>query len=169
MIKTEYKIKFSIDDDEFDLVIKEPNLEQKKLLEQKANEQKDKFISLEQKAKDESELNLKINEINETILINKDLIKESSPKDKLMLLIENKNLIKEKTALLKDLAKLSAQNEIINTINDDLENLFKFKLDLLLDGVDRDKFISSIKAKGISYKLIWQYLDESIKEAQEKK
>ena len=86
-----------------------------------------------------------------------------------MLLIENKNLIKEKTALLKNLAKLSAQNEIINTINDDLENLFKFKLDLLLGGADRDKFISSIKAKAISYKLVWQYLDESIKEAQEKK
>lgn len=169
MIKTEYKIVLEIDDEVFNLVVKEPNLKERKELEAKAENQKAKFAELEVKAKRESALNAKINEINETIAINKELIKESKLSERITLLLENKKLIKEKANLVKELGDLNEATNIINDINADLESLFSFKIDLLIFGDDRERFLATIKNKGISSRLVWDSINEALRTAQEKK
>lgn len=169
MIKTEYKIVLEIDDEVFNLVVKEPNLKERKELEAKAENQKAKFAELEAKAKRESVLNAKINEINETITINKELIKESKLSEKITLLLENKKLIKEKANLVKELGDLNEATNIINDINADLESLFSFKIDLLIFGDDRERFLATIKNKSISSRLVWDSINEALRTAQEKK
>lgn len=169
MIKTEYKIVLEIDDEVFNLVVKEPNLKERKELEAKAENQKVKFAELEAKAKRESALNAKINEINETIAINKELIKESKLGERITLLLENKKLIKEKANLVKELGDLNEATNIINDINADLESLFSFKIDLLIFGDDRERFLATIKNKSISSRLVWDSINEALRTAQEKK
>lgn len=169
MIKTEYKIVLEIDDEVFNLVVKEPNLKERKELEAKAENQNAKFAELEAKAKCESALNAKINEINEIIAINKELIKESKLSERITLLLENKKLIKEKANLVKELGDLNEATNIINVINADLESLFSFKIDLLIFGDDKERFLATIKNKSISSRLVWDSINEALRTAQEKK
>ncbi|MDA3046712.1 hypothetical protein OFO10_06025 [Campylobacter sp. VBCF_06 NA8] len=168
MIKTEYKISLEIDSDMFSLVVKEPNLTERKDLELKAENQKAKIRELENKAKEQSDINLRLNELNETIQINKELIKNCDIKDKISLLFENKKLVKEKTELCKKLGEFSA-DEIAKSLNDDLESLFAYKIDLLVLGDDKERFKNTLKDKGLSSRIVWEAINEAIKEAQAKK
>lgn len=168
MIKTEYKISLEIDSDVFSLIVKEPNLTERKDLELKAENQKAKMSELEAKAKAQSDINLRLNELNETIQINKELIKNCDIKDKISLLYENKKLVKEKTELCKRLGEFNA-DEIAKNLNDDLESLFAYKIDLLVLGDDKERFKGVLKEKGLSSRIVWEAINEAIKEAQTKK
>ena len=168
MIKTIYKIELQIDDESFNLVVREPNFKEKKQLEIKASEHKPLLEKIENLAKKESEINARLGEIAALIDTNNEILRASNLGDKVKLLLENKAFISERASLKNELLSLNESADLINELDEKLEELFKFKSQMLLSG-QIERLNLAMNEKNISHKLLWEHLNLEISKAQEKK
>lgn len=158
MITTEYKINLKIDDEVFELEIKDPSKKEKQALEAKAN-QSMKALNELQNLNDELSLNESI------IKTNSDLIKQNSALDKTKLLLENKELLIRNAAIKKDLSNLQNQDDI----SANLERLFRLRSELFISGEDKERLFKTLDEKGVRYENLWQHLNSEILKENEKK
>lgn len=158
MITTEYKINLTIDDEVFELKIKDPSKKEKQSLEAKANESM-KTLNELQNLNDELSLNESI------IKTNSDLIKQNSALDKTKLLLENKELLIKNAAIKKDLSNLQNQDDI----SANLERLFRLRSELFISGEDKERLFKTLDEKGVRYESLWEHLNKEILKENEKK
>lgn len=158
MITTEYKINLKIDDEVFELKIKDPSKKEKQSLEAKANESM-KTLNELQNLNDELSLNESI------IKTNSDLIKQNSALDKTKLLLENKELYIRNAAIKKDLSNLQNQDDI----SANLERLFRLRSELFISGEDKERLFKTLDEKGVRYESLWEHLNKEILKENEKK
>lgn len=158
MITTEYKINLKIDDEVFELEIKDPSKKEKQALEAKAN-QSMKTLNELQNLNDELSLNESI------IKTNSDLIKQNSALDKTKLLLENKELLIRNAAIKKDLLSLQNQDDI----SANLERLFRLRSELFISGEDKERLFKTLDEKGVRYESLWEHLNKEILKENEKK
>lgn len=158
MITTEYKINLQIDDEVFELEIKDPSKKEKQALEAKAN-QSMKALNELQNLNDELSLNESI------IKTNSDLIKQNSTLDKTKLLLENKELLIKNAAIKKDLSNLQNQDDI----SANLERLFRLRSELFISGGDKERLFKTLDEKGVKYENLWEHLNKEILKENEKK
>ena len=158
MITTEYKINLKIDDEVFELEIKDPSKKEKEALEAKAN-QSMKVLNELQNLNDELSLNESI------IKTNSDLIKQNSALDKTKLLLENKELLIKNAAIKKDLSDLQNQDDI----SANLERLFRLRSELFISGGDKERLFKTLDEKGVRYESLWEHLNKEILKENEKK
>ena len=158
MITTEYKINLKIDDEVFELEIKDPSKKEKEALEAKAN-QSMKALNELQNLNDELSLNESI------IKTNSDLIKQNSALDKTKLLLENKELLIKNAAIKKDLLNLQNQDDI----SANLERLFRLRSELFISGEDKERLFKTLDEKGVRYESLWEHLNKEILKENEKK
>lgn len=166
MIKTKYEIKFSIDDDEFDIVVREPNAKEKKELDLKSQNAKSILDKMQSLADKETELNSELLSVQNEIEINKEIIANAEIKDKIALLWENKKLNKRIGEIKSEIKNLGDSEKLLKDFEAALEESFKFKTSLL---IENSEFIKFINDKAISHKLVWEVLNQKIIKAQEKK
>ena len=88
MIKTKYEIKFSIDDDEFDIVVREPNAKEKKELDLKSQNAKSILDKMQSLADKETELNSELLSVQNEIEIKKEINANEDIKDKIAIFLE---------------------------------------------------------------------------------
>lgn len=169
MIKTKYKIEINIDDDIFHVEIKEPDLKEKKELELKNETSKELLGKIEELANDETKTNNRLNEINDLISVNNEILRACSLGDKVKILLENKELIKERAGLLKEKEKYGKSTDLLKDFDEALENAFKFKSELLIGGADKDRLLKELNIKNIAHKKLWDDLNVRINEALKKK
>lgn len=169
MIQTQYKITLNIDEQEFNIVVAEPNATQKKSLELKADEQKKRLDELSELNLQREQLNLEVNNKERIISINTELLKTSSDGEKTALLKENKALSDDILSLKKQIASLSNELKKGESINADFEALMEYKAQLLLSGDDKDKLFELVKERGVSFSLLWQEISEAVLKASQKK
>lgn len=169
MIQTQYKIAVNIDEQEFNIVVAEPNETQKKSLELKANEQKKRLDELSELNLQREQLNLEVNNKERVISINTELLKTSNDSEKTALLKENKALSDDILSLKKQIASLNNELKKGESINADFEVLMEYKAELLLSGADKDKLFEIVKERGISFSLLWQEISENVLKASQKK
>lgn len=167
MIKTKYFVNLAINESEFELEVREPNLTEKKELELRAANSGEKIKSLENLAKKENALNIRIAEINELISVNKELLRQLSISDKITLLNENKALIKERGEKQKELSELEDNKNLISEIENDLESVFEFKTQTLISA--GTEFYKTLRQNNISFRTLWEHLDVLISKEREKK
>ncbi|QKF64557.1 hypothetical protein [Campylobacter corcagiensis] len=165
MIKTRYSINFIVDDESFNIEVKDPSLKEKKELEDmtlKSREALDEFNSMNAK---KQTLLSQIEYKKELIRVNKELLKQSP--NKFELLSENKTILKE----IADLdAKLKSLKDInLEKINDELESVLEYKNNLLISGDDKERLLSALKEKGISNQKFWEILGLEVAKEMEKK
>lgn len=158
MITTEYKVNLKIDDEVFELEIKDPSKKEKQSLEAKANESM-KALNELQNLNDELSLNESI------IKTNSDLIKQNSALDKTKLLLENKELLIKNAAIKKDLLSLQNQDDI----SANLERLFRLRSELFISGGDKERLFKTLDEKGVKYESLWEHLNKEILKENEKK
>lgn len=158
MITTEYKVNLKIDDEVFELEIKDPSKKEKQSLEAKAN-QSMKALNELQNLNDELSLNESI------IKTNSDLIKQNSALDKTKLLLENKELLIKNAAIKKDLLSLQNQDDI----SSNLERLFRLRSELFISGGDKERLFKTLDEKGVRYESLWEHLNKEILKENEKK
>lgn len=164
MLKTEYKVNLQIDDKEFLLTVKDPDLKDKKALEIKTNEQKEELEKLD-KQRLKFEENLKEIEYKQRILnVNEELLSDPNFATKTEILLENKNLIKEINSLKKELKEPNYDN-----LSKKLEELLEYKSRLLISGEQKEEFLNVVANKAISHKLIWEEISNGVKVATQKK
>ncbi|MCI6988419.1 MAG: hypothetical protein MR902_02465 [Campylobacter sp.] len=152
MIKTSYKIELIIDDESFDLIVREPNLAEKIELENKT-------LEISKKLKEQESINETINLNSNLIKTNEALIR-SDFKDKSKLLLENKELIKTNSKLKKELINLS-------DLYKDLEVAYAYRTSILIDG-NKDRLFKTLTNKGISHEALWAEIAKEIESAKEK-
>lgn len=169
MIKTTYKIELEIDDDIFHIEVCEPNLKAKKELEIKAKEHKPLLQDIENLAKKESAIDARLNEISSLIDVNNEILKASNLGDKAPLLLENKELIKERAKLKNEILSLNESANLISELDAKLEELFKFKSEILLSGADISTLKETLNEKNISHKTLWEHIESKTVKAREKK
>lgn len=166
MIKTKYEIKFSIDDDKFDIVVREPNAKEKKELDLKSQNAKSILDKIQSLADKETELNSELLSVQNEIEINKEIIANAEIKDKIALLWENKKLNKRIGEIKSEIKNLGDSEKLLKDFETALEESFKFKTSLL---IENSEFIKFINDKAISHKLVWEVLNQKIIKAHEKK
>lgn len=166
MIKTKYEIQFSIDDDKFDIVVREPNRGEKKELDLKSQNAKSILDKMQSLADKETELNSELLSVQNEIEINKEIIANAEIKDKITLLWENKKLNKRIGEIKSEIKNLGNSEKLLKDFDIALEESFKFKTSLL---IENSEFIKFINDNAISHKLVWEVLNQKIIKAQEKK
>lgn len=158
-ISTQFKINFTIDDESFDLIIKEPNFKERKELEILATTEKERLENFAKIGKEKDKISIEINELEQIIEANKEIIKIGDFSDKIKLLIENKNLIKKLKELKTELLKFNDFN--FNDFNSGFENVLKTKAEMLITGSDKVRFFEILSQKGVSFKLLWEKIGET--------
>nr|WP_321321510.1 hypothetical protein [uncultured Campylobacter sp.] len=169
MIKTKYNAKISIDDKEFNVVVSEPSLAQRKELEIKASEQKAKLDELSAINLQREELSLEIANKEKILSINTELLSTLNAQQKAELLKENKSICADILGLKKQASKLSAQLKSGDEINAQFEKLMEYKALMLVSGADKDELFALIKERGIAFSTLWSELNEAVLKDSQKK
>lgn len=167
MIKTEYKINFAINDENFNIIVKEPSLKEKKELELALKPSRELLENSQKNEIKRANLNRAIKENEEMILINKELSNQSGFGDKFSLLMENKTLLKKNKELNLELEKIELVN--FNEIEAEFERVLGLKNEMLISGDDKEKLLNTLKEKGIKNSYFWEILSSLIIKEQEKK
>jgi hypothetical protein len=163
MIKTKYDVAIMIDEREFNVVLSEPNKQDKEELKAISESRLESF-------KMRDALSAKLTEKTEEYELNKQLIKdvgfEVNLGVKAKLLWEQKELNRELHTLRKEISDLDAGSA---SIDEALESLFKKRFDLLVSGADKESLKSVVETHGIAYKELFIELGKLVVEAKEKK
>jgi hypothetical protein len=159
MIKTQYEIDISVDDENFSVTLKEPNEAQREELGElsKGN------IELYEKR---AELVTTLDEKNGEFAINKELISCSSIGDKLSLLLEQKKLYFETNKLKREIDQI---DKSLRDASKALSNLYAKRFDLLVGGAGKSALEKVVQEKGISYVLLFENFASLASKAKEKK
>lgn len=164
-LRTKFDISVEVDGDEYKLVFKPVN----KIIQEKLNSGRD-----ETKAQYEDVDNKKaaLKEIKELKAVNDEILKTHGEKggigteQKTEILLENKKYVSEISSLEKEIAKL--EKEVLD-INSAIEIYYKQMFDECVSGEDKVKLQKTIEDSGIAYSVIIVYLNEAMREIQEKK
>lgn len=169
MIKTKYNAKISIDDKEFNVVVSEPSLAQRKELEIKASEQKAKLDELSAINLQREELSLEIANKEKILSINTELLSTLNAQQKAELLKENKSICADILSLKKQASKLNAELKSGDEINAQFEKLMEYKALMLVSGDDKDELFALIKERGIAFSTLWSELNDAVLKDSQKK
>lgn len=169
MIKTKYNAKISIDDKEFNVVVSEPSLAQRKELESRASEQKAKLDELSAINLQREELSLEIANKEKILSINTELLSTLNAQQKAELLKENKSICADILSLKKQASKLNAELKSGDEINAQFEKLMEYKALMLVSGDDKDELFALIKERGIAFSTLWSELNDAVLKDSQKK
>ena len=169
MIKTKYNAKISIDDKEFNVIVSEPSLAQRKELEMRAEGQKAKLDELSAINLQREQISLEIANKERVLSINTELLSTLSAEQKAELLKENKSLCEQILELKKQASKLSAQLKSGDEINAEFEKLMEYKALMLVSGEDKDELFALIKQRGVAFSTLWSELNEAVLKDSQKK
>jgi len=159
MIKTKYDVTIAIDEREFNVVLSEPKKEDKEALKALSESRFESF-------KMRDALSAKISEKTEEYELNKQLLKEVGLVDKAKLLWEQKELNRELHTLRKELSDLDTQS---TSIDEELEEIFKKRFDLIVSGTDKETLKNMVEIHGVAYRDLFTELGKLVAKAQEKK
>ena len=164
-LRTKFNITIEIDDIYYKVTFKPVN----KIIQEKLNLGRD-----ESKAQYEDVDNkrLELKETKELKFLNDEILKTHgeiggiSTEQKTEILLENRKYISKISSLEKLIAK--KEKEVLD-INSAIENYYKQMFDECVSGEDRVKLQKLIEDEGIAYSVISVYLNEAVREIQEKK
>ncbi|AIR80140.1 TPA: hypothetical protein RPW15_001673 [Campylobacter fetus subsp. venerealis] len=164
MIKTSYEIKIKLNDNEFELTINEPNAKERKLLELKRQAgQKDLDRFEAQKVAYEESLR-QISHKQEMVTLNLELSKELKGDELVALLKETKELKNQIYAISTTLKEPD-----FKPLEAGLEDILRYKSELLISGAKKDEFLKSIDELSISYKFLWDEIAKKVGVESQKK
>jgi seryl-tRNA synthetase len=171
-LKTSFEVEVAVDGVNHKLVFKPVNKIIQEKLNSNRNQSKAQYEDVDSKRAELKEIK-ELKAINDEILTtyigsgadkeNKDGI---SLKQRTTILMENKDFITKISSLEKEIKKL--QEEVLD-VNSAIENFYKQMFEECVSGEDRVKLQKTIEENGISYNVIITYIDEAMREAQEKK
>lgn len=168
MLQTSYQITAQINEKSFNLAVREPSKTEKEELDKKAQIGKDKLKVLELLAFRAKEAEVELKSIKNTLEINQNLMDDKNV-DKQAILAENKTL----NSRIYELEKSSIELEKLSREGAGLENQFeelmRFKSELLISGEDKDKCLAYIDEVGITHTAFWEELKGLVLKASQKK
>lgn len=164
MIKTSYEIKIKLNDDEFELTINEPNAKEKKLLELKKAASSKALDKLEADRAAYEESLKQINHKQEMVTLNLELSKELKEGELIAVLKETKELKSQIYAILATLKEPD-----FKPLEDQLEDILRYKSELLISGDMKEIFLKKVDELGISHKLLWEEIAKKVGVASQKK
>lgn len=148
MIKTHHEITIGIDDKEFKISVNEMSEKQQKHLEEKFQKHTESMRSLQK-------LSLKVQRLKEQF----ELIKEENKKDALAI---HKEICKVEDTMEEAMPQLK-------TASVELENVFTERLNMSVDGEDKEALLAYAKERGVSSKRLFDEVSHAIEAAKEKK
>lgn len=158
-LKTKHDVVIEIDELSFNITVKSVN----KLIQEKLDKtRKDGVARYE--AVDSKRIKLK--EINELKDINELILKSNDVEDKSKIYLEQKEYITEAFKLEKEIKELEKD---LTSVNEILEDYYKQMFEECISGINKVALENCIKEKGISYSVLYIYINEAVKVAIEKK
>lgn len=164
-LRTKFDIEIEVDGIVYKIVFKPVN----KVIQEKLNLSKDQTRS---QYEDVDNKRAELKEIKDLKAVNDEILKTHgetggiSTEQKTSILLENKDYVLRISLLEKEIKKID--NEVLD-VNSAIENYYKEMFEECVSGEDRVKLQKTIEDNGISYSVIIVYINEALRESQEKK
>lgn len=164
-LRTSFPIELQIDDITYKLNFKPVNKQIKEKLDGLLNENKEQHEESDSKRAELKEY-ISFKTLNEELLSTYSESDGIDLKQKRALLLENKNYLEKIATLEKELKKLERNLEDVNVA---VETYYKEMLDSCISGEQKVSFFNLIDESGLSYALVNIYVNQAVRDAQEKK
>ena len=164
-LRTKFDLTIEVDGSEYKLTFKPVNKIIQEKLDKNRNESKAQYETVDDKRNQLKEIK-ELKAVNDEILKTHGEIGGISTEQKTEILLENRKYISKISSLEKLIAK--KEKEVLD-INSAIENYYKQMFDECVSGEDRVKLQKLIEDEGIAYSVISVYLNEAVREIQEKK
>jgi hypothetical protein len=158
-LKTKHDVVIEIDDLSFNITVRSVN----KLIQEKLDKTRKDGAS-RYEAVDSKRIRLK--EINELKDINDLILKSDDTQGKSKIYLEQKQYISEAFKLEKEIKDLEKD---LTSVNEMLEDYYKQMFEECISGTNKVALENCIKDNGISYSVLYIYINEAVKVAIEKK
>lgn len=167
MIETRYTIPIGIGGEIFTVTVRELNPAEKKKLELIGADNKALIEQETMKEKNIREVEIALEEAQNTFETNKELLNLVDLKEKVSLFFENKKLSKQIADLKRE--KLSLARPDFTQANFSLETLYKEKTNLAIEGVGKEALLKEMTQNNVSHMRLWEEVSLKIDEEIKKK
>lgn len=158
-ILTKYPIEIEVDETPFNIVVSEPNKQQKEEL-------KEIIAKSRQLYSKRDAIKISLSEKEEEFEINKHILKDGKKSQRVEVMLEQKKLIKY---IFKEKSELIECDNGIVSVDKTIENIFSKRYDILISGQDKESLKDEIDKKAIPYQVFFDSIAELIVKAKEKK